>query len=190
MNRTEASGAQYFNDGADEEGDAIGCANKRKVVVTGLSPEDIEAFVAIFEASDWEQVDLVIGDFELHLSKNTTPAPGLTGASGATVVSSVGNRDAALQIPTTPPLVATGANWIEIQAPHLGTFYRAPKPGHESFVEVGQIVSADTEVCLLEVMKLFTALRAGVSGVIRKICVPDATLVEGGQVLFMVEPTP
>jgi acetyl-CoA carboxylase biotin carboxyl carrier protein len=155
-----------------------------------VSPEDIEAFVAIFEASDWEQVDLVIGDFELHLSKNPTPAPGLKGASSATVVSSVENRGAAPQSPTAPPPGATGANWIEIQAPHLGTFYRAPKPGHESFVEVGQIVSADTEVCLLEVMKLFTALRAGVSGVIRKICMPDATLVEGGQVLFMVEPAP
>lgn len=156
--------------------------------MTQVSPEDIEAFVAIFEASDWEQIDLVVGDFELHLSKNPTPAPGLTGASSATVVSLVENRP--LQSPTTPPPIATGANWIEIQAPHLGTFYRAPKPGHESFVEVGQIVRADTEVCLLEVMKLFTALRAGVSGVIRRICVPDATLVEGGQVLFMVEPTP
>jgi acetyl-CoA carboxylase biotin carboxyl carrier protein len=159
--------------------------------VTGVSPEDIEAFVAIFEASDWEQVDVIVGDFELHLSKNPTPAPRLTGASSATLVSSAENRGAeAPQSPTAPPLDAVGANWIEIQAPHLGTFYRAPKPGHESFVEVGQIVGADTEVCLLEVMKLFTALRAGVSGVIRKICVPDATLVEGGQVLFMVEPTP
>ena len=158
--------------------------------MTGVSPEDIEAFVAIFEASDWEQVDLVVGDFELHLSKNPAPVPRLTGASSATLVSSVENRDAALQSPTTPSPGAVGANWIEIQAPHLGTFYRAPKPGHGSFVEVGQIVGADTEVCLLEVMKLFTALRAGVSGVIRKICVPDATLVEGGQVLFMVEPTP
>ena len=158
--------------------------------MTGVSAEDIEAFVAIFEASDWEQVDVVVGSFELHLSKNSTPVPRLPGAPGATLISSVEGRGAAPQGLTTPPPEAMRADWVAIEAPHLGTFYRAPKPGYESYVEVGQSISADTEVCLLEVMKLFTALRAGVSGVIRKICVPDATLVEGGQVLFMVEPTP
>lgn len=75
-------------------------------------------------------------------------------------------------------------------APHLATFYRAPKPGEDPYVEVGSRVSADSEVCLLEVMKLFTALRAGVDGTIRRICVEDGALVEGGQVLFLVEPWP
>jgi biotin carboxyl carrier protein len=55
-------------------------------------------------------------------------------------------------------------------------------------VEVGQSISADTEVCLLEVMNLFTSLRAGIDGVVRQACATDGALVEGGEVLFLVEP--
>ena len=72
-------------------------------------------------------------------------------------------------------------------APNLGTFYRSPKPGSPPFVELGQQVAADTEICLLEVMKLFTSVNAGVAGTIMKVCAVDAELVEGDQVLFYIE---
>jgi acetyl-CoA carboxylase biotin carboxyl carrier protein len=55
-------------------------------------------------------------------------------------------------------------------------------------VEIGQGVTPETELCLLEVMKLFTAVRAGVEGVLRQICVGDAEMVEFDQVLFLIEP--
>ena len=77
---------------------------------------------------------------------------------------------------------------MAVKAPHLGTFYRAPKPGVAPFVEVGQAVEPSTEVCLLEVMKLFTTVAAGAKGVVRRICVDDAVLVEFGQTLFYLEP--
>jgi acetyl-CoA carboxylase biotin carboxyl carrier protein len=80
------------------------------------------------------------------------------------------------------------ANWVAVTAPNLGTFYRAPKPGAAPYVETGQKVRADTEVCLIEVMKLFTAVRAGTSGVIRQICVADGQMVEYGQTLLYIDP--
>jgi acetyl-CoA carboxylase biotin carboxyl carrier protein len=69
----------------------------------------------------------------------------------------------------------------------LGTFYRAPKPGAASFVEIGQAVVPETELCLVEVMKLFTTLRAGMTGIIRQILVSDGEMIETGQPLFVIE---
>lgn len=84
--------------------------------------------------------------------------------------------------------VGVEPSWVAVRAPNLGTFYRAPKPGAAPFVEIGQTVSADTELCLIEVMKLFTALRAGVAGVLKQVCASDAELIEHDQVLFYIEP--
>ena len=74
--------------------------------------------------------------------------------------------------------------WVAVEAPNLGTFYRSPKPGAAPFVEIGDTVEANTEICLIEVMKLFTSVKAGKAGTVRQICADDAELVEAGRVLF------
>jgi acetyl-CoA carboxylase biotin carboxyl carrier protein len=158
--------------------------------VSGLSSEDIDAFVQIFEDSDWDQVDVVVGDVELHLSKTATAGARIVGRSRAAPVALPGPGVTAVSASATDtaPIVEHTA-LAEIAAPHIGTFFRAAKPGIAPFVEVGQSISADTEVCLLEVMNLFTSLRAGIDGVVRQVCASDGALVEGGEVLFLVEPT-
>ena len=98
----------------------------------------------------------------------------------------------AVAVPSAPTVAAKASAapvdpaWTAIPAPNLGTFYRSPKPGSPPFVEVGQRVTADTEICLLEVMKLFTSVKAGVAGTIRQVCAEDAQLVEGGTILFYI----
>lgn len=77
--------------------------------------------------------------------------------------------------------------WTAVIAPNLGTFYRSPKPGSPAFVEVGQAIAAGTEVCLIEVMKLFTSVRTDIAGTVRHIAAEDAQLVEGGQPLIYIE---
>lgn len=151
------------------------------------SPQDVEALMDLFESSDWKELELRMEGFELYLSKDpsrrrsqvpvaTAPAPAENPivAAGAPVISS-----------TT---AAVPASWVAVRAPNLGTFYRAPKPGAAPYVEIGQHVSAETEVCLIEVMKLFTSVRAGVAGVVRKIAVQDAEMVEHEQVLLYIDP--
>ena len=76
---------------------------------------------------------------------------------------------------------------MAIKAPMLGTFYRTPKPGAPPFVEVGVMVDEDDPVCIIEVMKLFNTVKAGVQGRIAKICAEQGQLVEYQQVLFLVE---
>lgn len=75
-----------------------------------------------------------------------------------------------------------------VTAPYLGTFYRAPKPGAPSFVEVGSSVVAGTDLCLVEVMKLFTTLRAEAPGTVHAILARDGELVAAEQPLFVVVP--
>jgi acetyl-CoA carboxylase biotin carboxyl carrier protein len=77
---------------------------------------------------------------------------------------------------------------VTIDAPMLGTFYRAEGPGRAPFVEVGSEVEPDTTVGIIEVMKMMNSVPAGVAGTIVEICRENAELVEFGQPLFRVRP--
>lgn len=74
----------------------------------------------------------------------------------------------------------------DIRSPIPGVFYRRPSPEDDPFVEVGSAVEATTVVALVEVMKQFFDVHAGVSGTIATVEVPDAEMVDAGQVLFTV----
>lgn len=77
---------------------------------------------------------------------------------------------------------------LEIVSPMVGTFYAAPSPDSEPYVEVGSRVNPNTVVCIVEAMKVMNEIKAEVSGTIVEVCVPNAQPVEFGQVLFRVKP--
>ncbi|MCK9988460.1 MAG: acetyl-CoA carboxylase biotin carboxyl carrier protein [Azoarcus sp.] len=70
----------------------------------------------------------------------------------------------------------------------MGRFYCRPDPNSAPYVQVGDRVTPDSTVGLIEVMKLFTSIQASVSGTITQVCVEDASVVEFGQILFYVQP--
>ena len=70
----------------------------------------------------------------------------------------------------------------------LGRFYRASSPTEAPFVEVGTKVEAEDTVCVIEVMKLFSSVRAGVRGTVVEIVAENGEMVEHDAVLFMVKP--
>ena len=74
----------------------------------------------------------------------------------------------------------------EIKSPMIGTFYRKPSPESESYVEVGDTVTAETVVCIIEAMKVMNEIKAEMSGVVTEILVEDGRPVEFGQALFRV----
>lgn len=88
----------------------------------------------------------------------------------------------------TPAQAAAAIGEHVVTAPFVGVFYRRPAPNEPPFVEVGSRVRADDTVCLIEVMKLFNSIHAGVDGVITAIEVNDGELVEYGQVLMRIAP--
>lgn len=88
-----------------------------------------------------------------------------------------------------PVAVDETSKYIEITSPIIGTFYRKPSPDKPMFVEVGDIVSEDTVVCIVEAMKLFNEIESEVSGKIVKVLVEHGTPVEFGQPLYLVDPS-
>ena len=84
-------------------------------------------------------------------------------------------------------MVATGE--IEIKSPMIGTFYRAPSPEAQNYVEIGSEVNPDTVVCIIEAMKVMNEIKAEAKGVITQVLVENAKPVEFGQPLFKVRPT-
>jgi len=92
----------------------------------------------------------------------------------------------AKEVPTV--LRETPSNLVEIKAPMVGTFYRAPAPNAPPFVETGSMVAKDQVVCIIEAMKLMNEIKSEVKGKIAEILVENGEPVEFGQVLFLVEP--
>ncbi|MFD1707031.1 acetyl-CoA carboxylase biotin carboxyl carrier protein [Siminovitchia sediminis] len=90
---------------------------------------------------------------------------------------------------TAPAQTATDhSNLHTIVSPMVGTFYQAPSPDSDPYVQVGSEVTSDSIVCIVEAMKLFNEIEAEVEGKIAEILVQDGELVEYGQPLFLVEP--
>ena len=81
------------------------------------------------------------------------------------------------------------AGLVPIISPMVGTFYSSPDPESPSYVSVGDNVSQDTTVCIVEAMKVFSEIKAECSGKIAKVLVKNAEPVEYGQPLFLVRPS-
>jgi oxaloacetate decarboxylase (Na+ extruding) subunit alpha len=100
-----------------------------------------------------------------------------------------GQNESPLAVPEDAELDPVAPNGIvRVEAPMVGTFYRAPQPGAPPFVEEGQPVGAGQTLCILEAMKLLNEVKADVEGIVRAIHVENAAAVEFGQLLFELEP--
>ena len=103
---------------------------------------------------------------------------------------------AAMPIAGSAPPPQAGANGpedesaklLEIKSPMVGTFYTAPSPDAKAFVTLGSIVSEETDVCVIEAMKVFNNVKSECKGTIAKILVNNGQAVEFNQVLFLVKP--
>ena len=171
-----------------------------------ITQRDIESIVQLFETGDWNALELRFGVTDLFLSKRPGDRPSWSELGAKTPPDTPAAAAPAVLPPSKDPppgpasepiahrsaqkvpATDTPSGHVIVPAPSLGTFYRAPKPGAASFVEIGQAVVPETELCLVEVMKLFTTLRAGMTGIIRQILVSDGETIETGQPLFVIEP--
>jgi acetyl-CoA carboxylase biotin carboxyl carrier protein len=112
------------------------------------------------------------------------PAPAVRPVPAAATSSATSSATSTEPAPVPVPTAGS----LEIAAPTMGIFYSRPEPGKPPFVAVGDPVEETTTVALVEVMKTFHAVAAGVRGTVREICVSDTDFVELGQVLMRVGP--
>jgi acetyl-CoA carboxylase biotin carboxyl carrier protein len=156
-----------------------------------LTHEDVKRILEIIDrAEHLDEVELVFAGIHLHVRRGKASAersnfPGIPAASARPIEAAKPSIPAAER---SEPTLAEGQ--VAIRAPMLGTFYRAPAPGQPAFVEAGQHVKANDTVCLIEVMKLFNSIRAGVDGVVHGILAENGSLVEYNQMLFVIAPQP
>jgi acetyl-CoA carboxylase biotin carboxyl carrier protein len=153
--------------------------------MSDVTPRDIEALLETFESSDWNEMRLKVDGLEMYVSKTPGARPSLSSDTSPASTP----QASALSAPASARKHGVAPDhWIQVRAPNLGTFYRSPKPGAPPYVKLGQHVEPTTELCLIEVMKLFTSVHAGVSGIVRQVLVEDSELVEFDQALFLIEP--
>ena len=139
-----------------------------------LNLAEIQAMIKTLDNSSIEKFEYECDEYRLSLKKGSS-----TVAVKAAQAEPVVEEEAADD--------ADEKELIEITAPMVGTFYSATEPGAEPFVKVGSKIDADSVICILEAMKLFTEVEADVTGEIVEILAKDGDLVEYGQPLFSVK---
>ena len=155
-----------------------------------LTYDDLLQIVELIKSAEaFSEFHLKIGDIELDLRKSGPGAPAASAAAALNPVPvPVPIEEAAPAAAHRGPPVDVPAGSIVIQSPMVGTFYRSPEPGAKPFVEVGQKVSPDTTVCIIEVMKLMNSLSAGSVGRVTHVLANDAEPVDMGQALIVIDP--
>lgn len=171
-----------------------------------LSYEELLQIVKVFESSlEFNELHLNYGDVEIDLRKHGA-APDSANAQAIAANDPVPTARAKLSVspggkelakvesapsaPVSSP-VSTGAfpsGACVVKSPMVGTFYCATEPGATPFVKVGQRVTANTTVCIIEVMKLMNSVQAGSAGIVTHVLVKDGDAVEFGQPLVVIDP--
>lgn len=169
-----------------------------------LNPPDIKELKSIVDwvnlTDDVRELSIKFGDVELFISRDCRRSDASPGHASVSAVA------AALSAPVAPAPVAAAVTAVSapvasqattaetlapgevlIKAPMVGTYYASPKPGSPAFVTVGDAVSSDTVLCIVEVMKLMNNIEAKVNGTVTKILVDDNQAVQYGQALMIIK---
>ena len=148
-----------------------------------LSEDDVLHILKLIDESHFDYFQLEVGDLKITVSKGE-PIPLTTSPHMNATAPAV----APIAKPEAPQAAPIPPGMAPITAPILGTFYVAPEPGAPPFVKLGDTITEDTTVGLIEVMKVFNSVRSGVKGVVAEVVAQNGQFVEHGQTLFLVKP--
>ena len=153
-----------------------------------LDHEQLHRLLDALGQSDIQEFRLEGDDFRLEIRRNLPAQAVMAPIMPAPVAAAPAPVAPAEPAAAPPASTATRSDLLEVTAPMVGTFYRAPAPGERAFVEVGSLVNVGQTVCILEAMKLMNELESEVGGEVVEILVDNGTPVEFGQVLMRVKP--
>ncbi|NBV45702.1 MAG: acetyl-CoA carboxylase biotin carboxyl carrier protein [Planctomycetia bacterium] len=148
----------------------------------------VKRLIKLMKRHDLSEIDLQQADERVRIRRGgavvTVPADGLPGAGAATARAA----GALPAVNAAGPGDADGGRVVVVTSPMVGTFYRASGPDAASFVKVGDRIEPEKTVCIIEAMKVFNEIPAGVSGQVVAILVENGAPVEFGQPLLKVDP--
>jgi acetyl-CoA carboxylase biotin carboxyl carrier protein len=144
----------------------------------------LRQLIELMETHDLSEINLRQGTEKVQLRRGAAQVV----AAGPAIAAA----PAAVPVPAAAPApaasgVSDGANIVTIKSPMVGTFYARPNPQSEPFVKVGQRISSDTVICIIEAMKVFNEIPAEISGQVVAVLVDDQQAVDFGRPLFKVD---
>ncbi len=154
--------------------------------------QKIKELIEIMKDNDLVEVEIKHGDDKIFLKRWQAQQPTITAAPMiAQSIAGVPAGPDTAQAPATkaePTSARAEEGLVEIKSLMVGTFYAAPTPDSEPYVEVDSHVSSQTVVCIIEAMKVMNEIKAETSGIIAEVMVTNGQAVEYDQVLFKVRP--
>ena len=160
-----------------------------------LTYEDVQEILRIIDQSSTREIHIEVDDFKLIVRKRDadgSPAAAMPVATPAAASGPPAASPAPADAATEPAAASDSAlpsdTAVALNSPLSGTFYRAPAPGADPFVEEGDEVKSGDTVCILDVMKVMNTLKAPCDGVVSRIPVENAQAVGAGQPVMWFEP--
>lgn len=151
--------------------------------------EEIRALIRLAADADIAELEVEGAHVKVRIKKahDQAAAPVTWPAPGSATPAARARGDAHIEEAHAP---AAERGYMQIVAPMVGTFYRAPKPDAAPFVQEGDTIEPGQTVCILEAMKLFNEIPSEIAGRIVRVLVENGAPVEYGQPLFLVDPSP
>jgi acetyl-CoA carboxylase biotin carboxyl carrier protein len=152
----------------------------------------LRRLLRIFDESSASELSIEEEGMSVHMAKPSSQAPvmmqGYTMPAPVTAAAPAAPSAAPAAVASAPVASAPADNGQTVTSPIVGTFYRAPSPDADAFVQVGQHVNAGDTLCIVEAMKLMNEIESDVTGTITKILVENGQPVEYNQPIFLVKP--
>lgn len=151
--------------------------------------DEVLKLIESLRDTDIQEVEVAEGDRKIRIVRMT---PGTTAAAvpapAADPLASTAVPPAQSVSSDNGPATAADSTYVEVNSPMVGTFYRAPEPDAEPFVQEQDRISTGQQLCIIEAMKLMNPIQSELNGRVMAILVEDAQPVEYGQPLFLIEP--
>jgi acetyl-CoA carboxylase biotin carboxyl carrier protein len=154
----------------------------------GFELAELRRLIDLVQQTGIGELEVTTGGRTVRIAAQAGSAPVATMTAGASVDAAAPAAAGAPAASGAGPTSAAGQTGVAITSPMVGTFYRAPAPDADPYVEVGDLVSVGQTVCIVEAMKLMNEIESEVKGRVVRILVENAQPVEYGQKLFLVEP--
>ena len=145
----------------------------------------LKTLIDLVAESGVSELEVTEGEDKVRIVKNPAPiaAPTQQFLAPAPVAAAAPAAPAAAPVTEAAPAAPAGH---AVKSPMVGTFYRAPTPGAEAFVKIGDTVKEGQTLCIIEAMKLLNEIESDKSGVVKEILCENGQGVEFGQALFII----
>lgn len=159
-----------------------------------MNAKELKSILQALQEHEVAELTLETPDYKLTVKRGgevqylPAPAPVVVQPQAVTPAQNPAPAPTQTPVPTPAPKLEDTSKYVEVRAPIVGTFYRAPSPDAEPFVKEGDTVKKGQVLCIIEAMKLMNEIESEVSGVVRKILASNGEPIEYGQVLFLIEP--